>query len=150
MYRDLRGRHEPSNNLNNEKNLEIMNHKQKFPAYESHYSRRHTSRKYLSSSLNLRIMQNLYKIENSKPVSITSYRKIFTSTKLKFKPPQLDTCHKCDVFDVKVKYAKQDSKKYEMIKLSLILCTYDLQKCSPTPMLHTTVSFSKDLFGPII
>ena len=106
MYRDLRGRHEPSNNLNNEKNLEIMNHKQKFPAYESHYSRRHTSRKYLSSSLNLRIMQNLYKIENSKPVSITSYRKIFTSTKLKFKPPQLDTCHKCDVSDAKVKYAK--------------------------------------------
>ena len=89
--KDLRGRHEPKNKLSQDKKLEILNHVRKFPGFKSNFSKNHTSRKYLSSALNVCIMYNLYKKETFKPVSLTTYLAIFKTTKLKFKPPQLDT-----------------------------------------------------------
>ena len=173
-YKDSRGRHEPKNKLSEDKKLEILNHISKFPAYESHYSRSHTSRKYLSSALNTCIMYKLYKKETFKPVSLTTYRTIFKTTKLKFKPPKLDTCHKCDVFDAMIEYRTDETAKSKVIQLKdehleeaqnaydqktidkkksldnknlhMILGTFDLQQCLPTSVLSTSVSFYKRPF----
>ena len=89
--KDLRGRLKPKNKLSEDKELEILNHTRKFPVFESKYSKNHTSRKYLSSALNVCIMYKLYKKETFKPVSLTTYLAIVKTTKLKFKPPQLNT-----------------------------------------------------------
>ena len=172
---DLRGKAIPSNKTPVTKIEEVLCHIRKFPAFVSHYSRRHTSVKYLCSGLTLAIMYRLYckeiEIQGEKPVSLFIYRKVFKTTKLKFKPPQLDTCHKCDVLAAKIKYAisETDKKEAEIERdnhlqeakdaydkkstdkknsrdssdKKIIVCSFDLQQCLPTPMLHSNVSFYK-------
>lgn len=56
-----RGLHQP-HNYNSELREIIMNHIKSFPAHESHYSRRNTSCLYLSPSLNIQKMYDLYKV----------------------------------------------------------------------------------------
>lgn len=47
--KNSRGKSSPPSKINSEKLEEIANHINKFPAYESHYTRRDTSQKYLNS-----------------------------------------------------------------------------------------------------
>lgn len=55
-----------SQNFQPEERVKILNHIQSFPALESHYSRKNTSRLYLSHNLNIQKMFDLYKEQCSK------------------------------------------------------------------------------------
>ncbi|XP_050066843.1 uncharacterized protein LOC126555902 isoform X2 [Aphis gossypii] len=85
-----------SQNFQQEERVKILNHIQSFPAFESHYSRKNTSRLYLSQNLNIQKMFDLYKeqcSENGESYSSNwLYRSVFAETGLKFKLPSVDTC----------------------------------------------------------
>lgn len=171
ICRDNRGRNPPANKTSVDKIEEVNNHIRKFPAYESHYSRSHTSRKYLPSGLNVSIMYDLYTSENLCPVSLSTYRKMFNQTGLRFKPPKIDTCHKCDQYAAQLQYESNTTIRNNILssqkshheqaefaykskaldkKQALtddqkrtLVCSFDLQQCLPTPMLKTCVAFYK-------
>lgn len=115
--RDERGRHEPKIKHSSEAIDYVRNHISNFPAYESHYSRRHTTKKYLETGLNLQKMYNLYLDQHTmdnittKIVSISTYSNIFKTFNLKFKKPHNDTCHTCDTFVAKIKITIDDTEK---------------------------------------
>lgn len=72
-----KGKHTPKNKTQPDKRLEVTEHISKFPAYESHYSRSHTCKKYLPVGSNATKMCKLYKDETSDPVSLKIYREVF-------------------------------------------------------------------------
>lgn len=77
-----------------------------FPNYESHYCRKRTNRKYLSSDLSIAAMYRLYKESCSNPVSLKLYSKCFHDLNLSFKQPAKDTCHTCDLLNTKISLAQ--------------------------------------------
>nr|CAI5856158.1 unnamed protein product [Callosobruchus analis] len=99
---DLRKGHIPQNKIPEEIRQEIRDHINKFPYYESHYSREKTSRKYLECDLSVSKMYQLYHEEaiaaNTLPKHIGKlwlYRHIFNAEfNLSFKKPSNDTCDK--------------------------------------------------------
>lgn len=113
---------------------------------------------------------SLYCEQNDVPASIKIYREVFNKTGLKFKSPQLDTCQKCDTYAIKLKHESDENKlvqikqqqvnHYAATELayrsksndkklakhsdkSIILASFDLQKCLPTPHLQSSVAFYK-------
>lgn len=83
-HSDQRGRHEPSNKTPEERVGYVKEHIETFPTYESHYSRSdNPNRKYLSPSLSISAMYDLYKTlcgeKNEVPVSEWKYRHIFNT-----------------------------------------------------------------------
>lgn len=117
---DLRGKHPPSNKTQDEKVLEVRDHINSFPAYQSHYTRNHNpNRKYLDSSLNIRCMYNLYKEQcldkNCRPVTEAIHRNIFhRDFNLHFHTPSKDTCVKCDKFKAMLECAGNENEKTEL------------------------------------
>lgn len=89
----------------------IRAHISKFPAYVSHYCRKQTKQKYLSSTLDVSTMVNMFNEEEGFKVSYSSYYRIFKKMNLKFKKPASDTCARCDEFQSKIKFAKTDDEK---------------------------------------
>lgn len=167
---ERRGKRIPVNRLSDEKVAEVRAHIAKFPAYESHYGRSHSSKKYLPSDLSISKMYKLYVAECESPVGETRYREIFADTGIKFKPPKIDTCHKCDLLAVQLKYEADEDRKKEVLELrkkhlddvdsafevkakdkraakdsngSMIMCSFDLQQCLRTPSLSTSIAFYK-------
>lgn len=161
-----------SQNFQQEERIKILNHIQSFPAFESHYSRKNTSRLYLSQNLNIQKMFDLYKEQCSKngesSPSNWLYRSVFAETGLKFKLPSVDTCKTCDEYNIKSKHssgeelqhlntmnqnhkdmvdaaykAKQEDKKLLSTIPNLKVIVFDLQQCLPTPDLKTNVVFYK-------
>lgn len=61
-------------------------------------------------------MYELYCQEIEDPVSLTKYSEVFHSMNLKFKPPKLDTCSKCDIFNAKLNWTNKDSSEYAKLK----------------------------------
>jgi len=106
--RDKRGKHTPFNKTDNLKIAEIKEFINKFPSYESHYSRiKNLNRKYLSPNLNLKMMYNLYKNDSSSPVSFYIFQEVFNKQfNLHFHDPISDSCKKCDTFNMKLKLSK--------------------------------------------
>jgi len=103
-----KGAHKP-HNFNIDIRTRILNHIKSFPLQESHYARKRTSRLYLSSSLNISKMYDLYKDychQNGfkDESSYWLYRTVFSETGLKFKLPYVDTCKTCDEFKIKSKH----------------------------------------------
>ena len=81
---DTRGRHQPANKTPPGRVEFVKAHIEKFPKYESHYSRKdNPNRFYLSPSLSISIMYELYKSActeaNEAPVSEWKYRQIFNT-----------------------------------------------------------------------
>lgn len=72
---DERERKKCSFKLSEEQEKLVLNHIRSFPAYEGHYTRRDSSKKYLQSDLNLSIMYRLNCELQANPVSITTYKK---------------------------------------------------------------------------
>lgn len=163
---DLRGKTPSGKKLPEERFKEIVDHIRSFPAYESHYSRSHSSKMYLNSDLSLSKMYKLYVELTTKPVSLSKYSQIFRTVGLKFKKPQLDTCTKCDIFILKIKAAQGNelanllkqqkdhhetaertyaSKKNDIAAISPTskVYTFDLQQCLPTPYLRSSVCYYK-------
>ncbi len=155
------------------KKKEVHCHISAFPKYVSHYTRQQTESKYLSASLNLSKMYQLYKEQcvtgGDKPVSKSFYKRIFYKYfNLRFKRPKKDTCKKCDLFIVKVKEAdaltrrfleswhndhldlaeslqSQMSKDLEQAKIDpdLEAGTYDMQKILVWPKMPTSIVYYK-------
>lgn len=78
----------------------IKTHIQSFPMVPSHYCRKDTNYKYLSSDLNIRKMYQLFKSyccdNNLPPAKEWLYRDIFnTEFQLKFHSPRKDICDSC-------------------------------------------------------
>nr|CAH7726499.1 unnamed protein product [Callosobruchus chinensis] len=116
---DLRKGHIPHNKIPEEIRQGIRDHMNKFPYYESHYSREKTSRKYLECDLSVSKMYQLYYEEaiaaNTLPEHIGKlwlYRDIFNAEfNLSFKKPSNDTCDKCDSLTMKMKDCSEPSQR---------------------------------------
>lgn len=163
---DLRGKAAAINKISEERLKEVRDHIQSFPAYESHYSRKHSSQKFLPADLNLSTMFKLYSENTSQSVSLSKYSEIFHSFSLKFKRPHVDTCSTCDEFKLKISIADGEDlntlltqrkehhehadRAYESKKADIAaasptskILVFDLQQCLPTPYLRSNKSFYK-------
>lgn len=129
---DRRGKSEGSRR-NMSENLvnQVKDHINSFPKRISHYSRRHSGKKYLPSDLNISKMHDLYlekhepeifqKIKNGEKctpkISYEYYNYLFnTHFNLSFGSPRTDVCDVCDHCTVQIQ-----NEKDEMIKKSLEL-----------------------------
>lgn len=166
---DKRGHLEPHNKYSPEVIEDIIFHIRSFPSYESHYTRRENSKRYLPAHLTLQKMYDLYCEGRETKVSRKLYEKEFHKLNLAFKKPKVDTCHKCDVIQMKLAvceneeerkeiekeknthhldadkaYKQKDSDK-ELAKAdpTTKVFTFDLQQCLPTPFVNSSVSFYK-------
>lgn len=165
---DMRGCQPPKNKKTIDDTTTAINHILSFPNYESHYCRKRTNRKYLSSDLSIAAMYRLYKEKCTNPVSLKLYAKCFHDLNLSFKKPAKDTCHTCDLLNTKISLAqgqenldlkaelaehqtlaekayseKRKDKENAKRDPSIQAYTFDLQQCLPTPYLKTSVSFYK-------
>lgn len=165
---DGRGKHANSKKLSQERVQKVIDFIREFPTYESHYTRRDTSKRYLPSDLSVAQMYRLYCERDGASLSLSKFCGIFKTLNLKFKKPKIDTCHKCDVLKAKIEVSSEDersalmqeqsdhhkevdvayeSKKNDKEKAdsntSLKVFCFDLQQCLPTPFLRTSVAFYK-------
>lgn len=101
---DKRGKHKAYNKTDEVKLNGVRSFINKFPSYESHYSRHKSSnRKYLAPDLSLNKLFELYKSETQSPVSYFVFSRTFnTEFNLLFHAPVTDSC-KCDIFSNKIK-----------------------------------------------
>lgn len=171
VHSDMRGKSAPSNKTSDENMDLIHSHISLIPTYESHYTRKDSSRKYIPHYYNLRRLYDEYKIWlglDKKPVSQTIYEKEFRKTGIKIKRPNKDTCATCDKVqmlirnspeankeklrnDLKMHHIEADNaynskkidKKVAAQDPSKLVYTFDLQQCLPTPDLKTSVAFYK-------
>lgn len=135
---DGRGKHGNQIKLSAQAKQNVMNHIKLFPAYESHYSRNRSEKKYLRSDLNISKMYCLYRIYcNEKYItdiaSEVMYRKIFVEEfNLSFHQPKNDTCEKCDKFKLILQTCSSDEEKTIMKErdahMQLAESSYDEKK----------------------
>ena len=156
---DRRGRHVPANKTDDLTMYHIKNHIESFPVVESHYTRKSTSRKFLSQDLSIRKMHELYEAtcnENQlEAVSEKVYRNVFCKEyNFSFHKPKKDTCQTCNTYNEKKKigsltesdenmYTEQMLTKLEqrMIKVSLLqplICKQYYKAHAPTFPRYTT------------
>lgn len=81
---DLRGKQQNAQKILDFQIEDVKKHIKSFPAFQSHYTRKDNPlRKYLSPTLDVRKMYNLYKIycknKNTSPVKEHTYRYIFNT-----------------------------------------------------------------------
>lgn len=114
---DKRGKRIPVNKIPVEQMETVRQHIERFPSYQSHYTRTHNpNRKYLSEDLNIRYMYKLYKDycdnQGIRPVQEHIYRRTFnTEYNLHFHAPHKDTCMQCDQFKMKLNTTPSDQEK---------------------------------------
>nr|CAH7763754.1 unnamed protein product [Callosobruchus chinensis] len=159
IKRDQRGRHTPSNKSPEETINSVKQHISAFPQYESHYSREKSERKYLGPELTIEKIAKKW-----------LYTDIFNKQfKLSFKPPEIDTCDTCDMFNAKIKnnmlqeekerakvdhdaHLNEAKKRYDLKRTDTTMAksspkhkvlTGDLQKCLPSPLTTNCISFYK-------
>lgn len=170
--RDQRGKKTPYNKTSDAKVEAVTNFIDKFPRYQSHYSRKKNPNLcYLAPTLNLSIMYNLYKSESDNPVSLFVFRDIFRKKfNLSFHAPVSDSCRRCDEYEQKLKselcetvltnlkfekdlhLRKAESARAgmtfdaELGKLpenDVTVIAFDLMSTLPTPHLSTGVCYYK-------
>lgn len=175
---DSRGRHPDARVVSEEARQHVLEHIRSFPTVSSHYTRaKSPHRKYLDTGLSIGKMYNLYTkwIKQEHPGSVvvkeSFYRHIFnTQFNLSFKPPQTDTCSKCDQLTTALKTARdhgdddtcqalqdelakhkdQAERGQSLMKLvareadedTRVLCL-DMQQTLPCPRLATNVAYYK-------
>lgn len=124
---DNRGRHTAWNKTPVDDMERVKEHIQSFPKYKSHYCRKDTEREYLSPTLNLAKMFNLYQEkcdqENTSHVGQSTYEKTFYNEfNLYFKTPEKDTCKTCDLLQTQIQSeeqkpeAQRDRQKLEKLQ----------------------------------
>lgn len=117
---DKKGKHVPHNKTKSTDEERVCRFIEKFPAYESRYCRRDSSRKYLSPDLNMTIMFKLYEeecnLKSHRAVSLYMFRHIFnTRVNLNFKQPKKDTCQICDEFQAKMTSLPNGAEKLNLL-----------------------------------
>lgn len=165
---DMRGKSVPKNKIPEHIISQIKQFFNDFPSYESHYTRRDTSKRYFSADLTITKLYELYTVKYGTIISLTKFSEIFKEMDIKFKKPKVDTCNKCDIFNIKISLTDEAEKlnlkeqlkqhqteadnAYKMKSVDkeaskhekeLKVFTFDLQKCLPTPFLQTNVAFYK-------
>ncbi|CAH1105341.1 unnamed protein product [Psylliodes chrysocephalus] len=118
---DLRTGHQPGNKRSEADITFAKDFINSIPAYESHYSRRHTVKRYLEPDMNLQLLYKLYKEKfvnarqnpSEKPLGLSVFRNVFKTLNLKFKKPSNDTCKTCDSLFLKIKTSLSEEKKRE-------------------------------------
>lgn len=168
---DKRGKHTAYNKTEILKVLEVKNFINLFPCYESNYSRmKNLERKYLSPSLNIKIMYKLYKNKISNPVSHYIFQEVFNKQfNLHFHAPISDSCKKCDMFNMRLKYLTSNEEKIEIENErevhqrkadsaragmtfdgnkakdnnNVTCIAFDLMKTLPTPVISTGICYYK-------
>lgn len=113
---DKRGKHGNHRKVTENDKVLIREHINLFPAYQSHYSRTHTQKKYMSSDLSISQMYRLYvdycKGKNIKPQKVSQYRQIFVEEfNLSFHQPKNDTCAKCDKLAMQLKCCENEIER---------------------------------------
>lgn len=171
---DFRGKHANHKKSSAKAILTAVQFISSLPKYESHYTRNSstTSKHYLASNLNMKILYNEYKQQCDNPISMYMFRDTFyRKFCLRFKPPSQDTCDHCNKLEMKIKAAplktiermelvqrKTDhlqliehldlefkEQKYQT-KLSndtKVLLVFDLEKVFETPKLSTNKAYYK-------
>ena len=152
---DKRGKHGNQPKVPENDKLLIKEHINLFPAYQSHYSRSHTQKKYLSPDLSIAEMHRLYvdycKARNIEPQKASLYRKIFVEEfNLSFHRPKNDTCAKCDKFEMQLKCCQSEIERISIEEeqnthLHLAESAYeskrrDKEECQNNPG-YVTISF---------
>lgn len=98
----------------------IKNFINRFPKYFSHYGRnKNINSQYLAPHLNITMLYNLYKLEEGPDnhVSFWVFRKTFeTHFNLKFHPPIIDSCKRCDSYKIKLQACDDEKVKQEIKK----------------------------------
>lgn len=108
---DQRGKHPAYNKKPEEVRQCVDDHINSFPRYISHYGRSHSNLQYLGSGVKVTNMHKLYLENPANPiVSESYYYGRFKESGLKLKPPAIDTCQKCDIFDCSIKNAFGEEK----------------------------------------
>lgn len=116
---DQRGRHVAVNKTPEEVVDQIKKHILKYPAYESHYGREKSTKKYLGSHLNISKMYSLY-VEECKQLNIEYakewlFRQIFNQDfNLSFHSPDVDTCDVCDQYVCQLKNASTEEERKQI------------------------------------
>lgn len=98
---DQRGRQPSKNKTTQERRDDVMHFIDQIPAYESHYGRKQTERKYLCHTLNMKTLYGEYvrvmQLREKKPVKENIFRTIYhTEYNLSFKKRHTDNCKICD------------------------------------------------------
>ena len=171
ILEDNRGNQRNSSSVSEEEIKIIKEHIYSFPNYESHYARNRTSHIYLGNDLSIEKMYELYKEANpSNHRSLSTYKRIFYKTGLKFKQPKVDTCSTCDILKLQLFQLTQDKestnevvakqkKHHANVELAyeekrtdkedskagnkIKTFAFDLQQCLRTPALSSNVAFYK-------
>lgn len=97
----------------------IRDHINLFPTLESHYNRKHSSKKYLPADLSLSGMYRLYKEkcrdDHVKAAKECTYRKVFNSEyNLAFHRPKKDQCDDCASFRNKQFPTAEETEQHEL------------------------------------
>jgi len=165
---DKRGQRTPKNRFPSAVIKDITDHIKKLPAYESHYCRKETNKKYLPPYFTLQRAYNDYTKSVNNPVSRCVYQKYFKLSGIKVKSPKKDTCTLCDQLKIQLtntncsedqriqlinqqtqhhndSEAAYQSKRNDILSISdnTHVIAFDLQQCLPTPSLDSSVAFYK-------
>lgn len=159
---DLTGKREPPNKHSEQDLKKAKDHILSIPSYESYYSRRDTSKRYLPSHFTLSSLYEEYKQTTDTPIGRPKYEAIFHDLNLSIKKPKKNTCNKCDTFHMRISLADGDEKENLQIafrdhlkqadmgytskaqdkekaktdeKKEKKVLTFDLQQSLPTPFL---------------
>lgn len=122
VEKDKRGKHPPVNTTPLEVLKSVRSHIEKFPRYESHYSREKSKREYLGSEINITTMFRMYTDEcderGIQKCSEWKYREVFSKEfNLSFHPPTNDTCDICDKYMVLEKQSTAEEEKLNLAKM---------------------------------
>nr|CAH7754574.1 unnamed protein product [Callosobruchus chinensis] len=170
---DKRGRKDPYNKTNIARIEEVKAFIDRFPKYQSHYSRqKNPNKQYLAPTLNISIIYNLYKNEHENFVSKRVFTEVFKKKfNLSFHAPISDSCKTCDTLEQKVKYESDTIerrrleierdvhlRKAEAVRVSMksdaelakddsndttVIIAFDLMSTLPPPHLYTGVCYYK-------
>jgi len=168
-HRDNRGKHEPGIKKPPEQRQAVRDHIRSFPAYESHYAKARSAKKYLEATLNVRKMYELYvlqcAVKQVTPVLESYYRDVFNNDfNLSFHRPKKDLCCFCQKYDnstdeerkilqqdyndhhkrkVDARNAKERYKAEAATDKSMVVATFDLQAVLPSPKHNASAVYYK-------
>ena len=121
ISQDRRGKAPPKNKTSEEVRAFEKTHTESYPAVESHYCRKRTSRKYLDHNLSVKKMHeqntDLCKKESRNPAKIHIYRDIFnTDYNYGFHKLKKDECSPCDTYKASTEEKAKLNNEYEAHK----------------------------------
>ena len=120
--RDRRGTNRPRHAMAESRRLLVEKHIKSFPTVTSHYTRAKSPHmRYFEKNMSSKRMHRLYREwldeydESENAVKLSYYRTVLRGFRLGFRPPNTDTCAKCDRFKVLIEAADDEDKKARLM-----------------------------------